>query len=133
LKEEMMNDDIDWYGPDMATFGDRLAAARENAQMTRTQLARRLGVKAKTIEGWENDTSEPRANRLSMLAGLLGVSIMWLINGEGEGIDNPEMETDTNSDMASILTEVRDVKVALKSNMDRLARLEKKLRQNLQD
>lgn len=128
-----MNDDIDWYGPDMATFGDRLAAARENAQMTRTQLAKRLGVKAKTIEGWENDTSEPRANRLSMVAGLLGVSIMWLINGEGEGIDSPEMETDTNSDMASILTEVRDVKVALKSNMDRLARLEKKLRQSLQD
>lgn len=117
----------------MATFGDRLAAARENAQMTRTQLAKRLGVKAKTIEGWENDTSEPRANRLSMLAGLLGVSIMWLINGEGEGIDNPEMETDANSDLASILTEVRDVKVALKSNMDRLARLEKKLRQSLQD
>jgi transcriptional regulator with XRE-family HTH domain len=99
--------------------------------MTRAQLAKRLGVKSKTIEGWEGDMSEPRANRLSMLAGLLGVSIMWLINGEGEGIDNPETEDDATSDMVAILTEIRDVKVALKSNMDRLARLEKKLRQNL--
>ena len=24
----------DWYGPDMATFGDRLAAAREHAAMS---------------------------------------------------------------------------------------------------
>ena len=31
------NDDMaadDWYGPDAATFGDRLAAARDNAKMT---------------------------------------------------------------------------------------------------
>ena len=64
-----MNDENDWYGPESATFGDRLAGAREAAGMTQAELARRLGVKKATIADWENDLSEPRANRLSMMAG----------------------------------------------------------------
>ena len=69
----------DWYGPDMATFGDRLAAAREHAAMSQSDMAKRLGVKVSTLRKWEQDLSEPRANRLSMMAGLLNVSIMWLL------------------------------------------------------
>lgn len=71
-----MTETTDWYGPDVATFGDRVAAARENAQMTQAALAKRLGVKHATLRAWEDDLSEPRANRLSMLAGILGVSMM---------------------------------------------------------
>ena len=82
-----MMDDMDWYGPEAATFGDRVAAAREQAGMTQAALAKRLGVRLATLKSWEDDHSEPRANRLSMLAGLLNVSMRWLISGEGEGID----------------------------------------------
>ena len=91
-----MNDENDWYGADAATFGDRLAGAREAAGMTQSQLARRLGVKKATIAAWENDLSEPRANRLSMMAGMINVSIMWLLTGEGEGMEAPvdEIEGD---------------------------------------
>ena len=64
---------MDWYGPDKATFGDRLVAAREKSNLSQQDLAKRLGVKNSTIKSWENDNSEPRANRLSMLAGLLNV------------------------------------------------------------
>ena len=85
-----MTDEIDWYGPEAATFGDRVAAAREQTGMTQAMLAKRLGVRLSTLRGWEDDLSEPRANRLSMLAGLLNVSMMWLITGEGEGVDAPE-------------------------------------------
>ena len=70
LPEETVSE-TDWYGPDAATFGDRVAAARDAAGMTQAVLARRLGVRLATLRGWENDLSEPRANRLSMLAGLL--------------------------------------------------------------
>ena len=82
----------DWYSDAHATFGDRLVAAREAAELSQKELAKRLGVKSKTIAAWEDDSSEPRANRLNMLAGLLNVSLMWLINGEGEGVAPPGSE-----------------------------------------
>ena len=53
--------------------------------MSQSKLAKRLGVKLKTLKGWENDVSEPRANKLSMMAGMLNVSLLWLLSGEGDG------------------------------------------------
>lgn len=119
----------DWYGPDAATFGDRMAAAREQAGLTQAQLARRLGIKASTLRNWEQDLSEPRANRLSMIAGILNVSMMWLLNGEGEGLDAPVgAEIVLDSDVADLLRDLRDLRVEMHDNADRLARLEKRLR-----
>ena len=62
-----MIDDLDWYGPETATFGDRLSAAIEKSGMTQKLVAKRLGIKLVTLKSWEQDVSEPRANRLSML------------------------------------------------------------------
>ena len=126
----MTTETRDWYGPDSATFGDRLAAAREAAGMTVEELARRLGVKAKSIEAWENDMSEPRANRLNMLAGLLNVSMIWLITGEGDGVSAPEEEPPA-PDIQAILLEIRSVQTQMKASAEKLARLEKRLRAQL--
>ena len=121
-----------WFGDDVATFGDRLAAARNNASMTQGQLARRLGVKLTTVKGWEDDVSEPRANKLQMMAGLLNVSVGWLLIGEGEGVDlNQEEEAVPGLD--AILIEMRDLRNDLKLKLDQMARLEKKLRLKLKD
>lgn len=129
-----MHDDAqDWYGPDAATFGDRVAAAREQAGMTQGQLAKRLGVKLKTLKDWEQDISEPRANRLSMMAGLLNVSFMWLLNGEGEGVSNPEDDTTIAPEINDILIEIREMKATMKTQADKLGRLEKKLRLKLME
>lgn len=80
-------DTEEWYMPDVATFGDRLTAAREQAKMTQADLARKLGVKKVTLANWEEDLNEPRANRLQMLSGLLGVSLKWLLTGEGDDVE----------------------------------------------
>ena len=74
-----------WYDPNATTFGDRVAGAREQAGMSQADLAKRLGVKLKTMKAWEDDLSEPRANKLSMMAGMLNVSLLWLLSGEGPG------------------------------------------------
>lgn len=124
-----MSDDNNWFGPDAATFGDRVAGAREAAGMTQTQLARRLGVKKATIMGWEDDVSEPRANKLSMLAGMLNVSIKWLLTGEGEGADVPGEPVDASSDLAEVLADLRALRGSMRENAERAARLEKRLRQ----
>jgi transcriptional regulator with XRE-family HTH domain len=118
----------DWYGPDFATFGDRVAAARNAAGMTQQVLSRRLGIRLATLRAWENDTSEPRANRLSILAGLLNVSMMWLINGEGEGLDGAEDAGILPADAAELLNEMRTMRVQMMQNVKQVARLEKRLR-----
>lgn len=123
-----MNDETDWYGPDAATFGDRLAGAREAAGMTQAQLARRLGVKKATIAAWENDLSEPRANRLSMMAGMINVSIMWLLTGEGEGMEAPVEEGGASLELAGAVAELRAIRGEMRASAERAARLEKKLR-----
>lgn len=118
----------DWFSEERATFGDRLAAAREASGLSQKGLAKRLGVKARTITAWENDTSEPRANRLQMVAGLLNVSLMWLLTGEGDGVDPPGSEPPLSHDARSTLLELRELRAEIDDAGKRLARLEKRLR-----
>ncbi|SEL23042.1 Helix-turn-helix [Roseovarius azorensis] len=121
-----------WFDPDVTTFGDRVAGARERAGMSQEDLARRLGVKLKTIKAWENDLAEPRANKLSMMSGLLNVSLLWLLSGEGEGPDAPGTG-ELSSDITGMLTEIRDIRAQLALSTDRLGRLEKTLRARLRE
>ena len=122
-----MDDSTDWYGPESATFGDRLAAAREATGMSQETLARQLGIKLKTLQAWEDDVNEPRANRLSTLAGVLNVSIVWLITGEGEGIAEPDNDA-ISPDVNAVLTEIRALRGQFRSGAEKLGRLEKRLR-----
>ena len=120
-----------WYGPDAASYGDRISAAREASGLNQTQLAKSLGVKLATLKGWEQDLSEPRANKLSMLAGLLNVSVMWLLNGEGEGVDDPDTKLVVEKGLNDMLLEMRELRTVLKSSSDRLGLLEKRFREQL--
>ncbi|MEL7255199.1 MAG: helix-turn-helix transcriptional regulator [Pseudomonadota bacterium] len=126
-----MNDT--WYDPATSTFGDRLAGAREQAGMTQADLAKRLGVKLSTLKAWEDDFNEPRANKLQMLAGILNVSLSWLLTAEGEGIDAPDDASEVPGDVQELLLEIRDIRSQLARSSDRLGRLEKALRLRLQD
>jgi transcriptional regulator with XRE-family HTH domain len=127
----MEKQEINWYAEEAATFGDRLAGAREASGMTQAQLAKNLGVKLSTLKAWEQDLSEPRANRLSMLAGLLNVSIMWLLNGEGEGIDPPDKINGRLQDANDLFLELRSLRAQFKQSSDRLGAIEKRLREVL--
>lgn len=127
-----MAEETDWFGPDAATFGDRVAGAREFAGMTQVQLARRLGVKKATIVSWEDDLSEPRANKLSMMAGLLNVSIMWLLTGEGDGMDATSLIGEVDSELTELVAELRTIRGEMRASSERLARVEKALRLKLE-
>lgn len=122
------NETGDWYGQDSATFGDRVAAAREQAGLSQKELARRLGVRTGTIRNWEDDLSEPRANRLSIMAGILNVSMMWLINGKGEGMDSPLDGAEVTPNIRAVLAEIREVRADMLARAEQMARLEKRLR-----
>ncbi|MGB3277995.1 MAG: helix-turn-helix transcriptional regulator [Pseudorhodobacter sp.] len=119
-------DKTDWYSADAATFGDRLAGAREASMLTQEALARRLGVKLGTIQNWENDHSEPRANKLQMMSGMLNVSMRWLLTGEGEGIESP-IATQTG-DLQSALADLARMRAQALALSRDMGHLEKRLR-----
>lgn len=64
--------------------GTRMTDARVAAGRTQAEIANQLGVKASTVAKWERGTASPRSNRLAALAGILGVSLSWLIVGHGD-------------------------------------------------
>lgn len=123
----MADGETGWFSEDSATFGDRVAGAREHCGLSQEDLAHRLGVKLTTLQNWEDDLREPRANKLQMLAGVLGVSMRWLLIGEGDGIDGPS-ETPNEDDAAAALLELRQLRTELLRMGERMAVLEKRLR-----
>lgn len=121
---------MDDYTDTAATMGDRIALAREGQGLSVAQLARRLGLRAQTVKNWEDDRSEPRANRLQMLAGVLNVSMVWLMTGAGAGAPVEEDETG-DSDGRAVLDELRDLRAEQVRMTERMAVLEKRIRRVL--
>lgn len=101
------------------TMGGRISRAREAGGYSMAQLARRLGIKTSTLKMWETDRSEPRSNRLAMLAAFLNVSPTWLLVGKGDApsphtltdeIGLLEMELETiQGDLATLHHRLREV------------------------
>lgn len=67
-----------------SSMGSRLREARERAGTSAAALAEALGVNVTSIKAWENDKRTPRANKLVNIAGVLGVSVRWLLEGQAE-------------------------------------------------
>lgn len=103
----------DYYSDEVSTLGERISVARERAGLSQAELAKALAVKSDMLDNWENDAAEPRANRMTMLGGILGVSAGWLLYGIGEGVPAPSDEAApervTDDHLADrLLTELRD-------------------------
>jgi transcriptional regulator with XRE-family HTH domain len=117
--------DFDDYSDSTSTFGDRLEFAREVMGLGQGQLARRMGVKLQTLRNWEEDRSEPRANRLQMLAGMLNVSMVWLMSGRGTApAPGPGPR---EAGVAPLVDELRALRHDHLRLAERMARIEKRL------
>ena len=112
------------FTDEASTFGDRIVVAREALGLAPEDLARKLGIELETLENWENDRAEPRANKLQMLAGLLNVPIIWLMSGAGE---HPLDGTDQEEARHGLITELRQIRELHAELGARLSRLERKL------
>jgi len=65
-----------------STPGSRIKLTRCRLGLSLQQLADRVGVTRTSLENWENDRSEPRGVKVMKLAGVLQVSMIWLLTGE---------------------------------------------------
>jgi transcriptional regulator with XRE-family HTH domain len=117
-----------WYAADVATFGDRLAGAREAAGLDQEALAQRLGVRLTTLQAWEEDMAEPRGNRLQMLAGMLNVSLTWLLTAEGDGLAEPEAERGLAPEMRAALADLQRLRRHANAISDELGQVERRIR-----
>jgi len=105
---------------EMNTLAERLVEARTAKDLSTAQLARRLGVKTATMRNWETGASEPRPNRLAMLAGVLDVSISWLL--EGASIYRPAHIAADRADLIiQKLERARGIQMELAQLMDEIA------------
>ena len=128
-----MTEQSNWFSEEAATFGDRLAGAREAAGLSQEALASKIGVKMSVITAWENDLKEPRANRLQMLSGLLGVSLSWLLTGQGDGPEVPDDAVPMATDLTDLLAEMRVLRTQMAQSGEKLGQLEKRLRTALKE
>lgn len=69
---------------DGTAISGRIRQAREALGLSEQDLANRLGVTAETVTEWESGGRDPRSNRVIMLAGVLGVSAHWLLDGSAD-------------------------------------------------
>ncbi len=118
-----------WYAAEVATFGDRLAGAREAAGLTQEELAQRLGVRLTTLQNWEDDLAEPRGNRLQMLAGMLNVSLAWLITAEGDGLTEPVDPRPLTPEAEAALAELQRLRAGAIALAENLRQVEQQMRQ----
>jgi HTH-type transcriptional regulator, cell division transcriptional repressor len=121
-----------WYAEDVATFGDRLTAAREMAGLTQADLATKMGVRQKTLAAWESDSSEPRGNRLQMVAGMLSVSMRWLLTGVGDDLAEPGSPGAMTTPAKVALADLARIRGQMKKLSTEIERTEARLRVMLQ-
>lgn len=64
------------------TIGERIKAARKDADLSQKELAAKVGIKQPTLSELERGESSSSA-RLPAIAAALGVSALWLQTGKG--------------------------------------------------
>ena len=68
----------------MDTLGSRIRKARKAKKITQTDIKNACGISSGNLSEIENDKVSPTSNALLSLKRFLGVSVDWLLTGEGE-------------------------------------------------
>lgn len=106
---------------DSDTLGGRLSRARDAANISLAVLARRVGTTKQAIIDWENDRAEPSVERLTLVAGVLDISLMWLLHGVGNAPAN-EIGPDPLAALNAQLERLRRMHEDTAQIIDRLGR-----------
>lgn len=76
----------------METINDRITASRQAQKMSKAELARRVGISHASVSKWESGLNQPKGRYLNDLAAALGVTVDWLLTGDGEARGQPTPE-----------------------------------------
>ncbi|AKI00891.1 putative transcriptional regulator [Hoeflea sp. IMCC20628] len=101
------------------TLGGRITRARDLSSLTLEDTASNIGVTVETLAEWESDRSEPRANKIMTLAGVLGVSPAWLISGTGDA-PQPAGISIAVAEMSGEINRLRELATQITSSVEML-------------
>ena len=114
-----------------STLGGRIFKCREQAGLSLNMLAHLVGVKPSTLASWENDSSEPRVNKLVSMAGILGVSPTYFIAEEGHSGSVPRSSRGRTdkliSNLKSEISEINEQQRMLSKRLRKINLLIQKL------
>ena len=68
-------------------FGKRLQKAIKDLEISQSELARRLGVKAQSVNGWCNSDILHRSEILNLLPAATGYPLSWFFMEDGETLE----------------------------------------------
>jgi transcriptional regulator with XRE-family HTH domain len=86
------------------SWNERLKEARENAGITKSELAKRAGVSAPTVTDWESgEIKKIDGENLLRVCGVVGVPPEWLIFGSAD-----RQATDEAAAVASAFMRIKD-------------------------
>lgn len=73
---------------DMKSFAERLLWAIDHKKTNQSQLAKAVGISRTSINKWVRDNATPSSENIFEAASYLGVSAVWLSNGDGDPIES---------------------------------------------
>ncbi len=94
----------------MNNLGERLYGLRTSREMSQGDLAEKLDVSRQTISKWENNMSIPELDKIIALSNLFGVSVDYIVKGEGEAPTETVPDKIQESD-CELLTETAPVRM----------------------
>ncbi|HCC35217.1 MAG TPA: transcriptional regulator [Ruminococcaceae bacterium] len=68
----------------MGNIEERIQELRKNKGLSQEQLAELLGVSRQAVSKWESGQSLPEIEKLIAMSGLFGVTVDYILKGEGE-------------------------------------------------
>lgn len=71
------------------TISDRIFSRRTALNLSKTALAKAIGVSDVSVGKWESGLNQPKGRYLNDLAAALGVTVDWLLAGGSDGPEQP--------------------------------------------
>lgn len=103
----------------VTAVGRRIRTARESAGIDAGDLASRLGVQVSTVDAWESGAETLSGHRLARVAGLLGVSLSWILVGHGvEPTDRDHAVSEMRAALIHARTQLNGTLEELEARLD---------------
>lgn len=98
----------------LMNIGDRIRERRQGVGLSQSALARLVGVAPQSVQQWEGGRTEPRGQRLDIIADKLQTSVVWLITGDHRAIDE-SFQQNSEVDQDLLAEVIATVEIVLKS------------------